>query len=99
MLRFILLMSAMFVLPFIAWHAWRLVAPSKEGEAPAAPIMGLAVTGAVLAIGASMALALIGGTGVSRDGRYEPARVVDGEVQPGGFVPEEPEQTDDPPSP
>jgi len=99
MLRFILLMSAMFVLPFIAWHAWRLVAAAKDGEAQAAPMTGLAVAGGVLAIIASMVLALVGGTGVSRDGRYEPARMVDGEVQPGGFIPDEPDEPEDPPSP
>ncbi|MCP2671611.1 hypothetical protein NHF40_11805 [Maricaulaceae bacterium EIL42A08] len=98
MLRFILLMAAMFALPFIAWHLWRLVQSPETDQAEQAPATTLAIIGVVLALLATVTLALVDGPGVSRDGRYEPPRVVNGEVQPGRFVPDEGDNVpEDPP--
>jgi hypothetical protein len=101
MLRFILLMAAMFALPFILWHLWRLTAQPGQAEASAVPTGLLAIFGGVLAIGAVITLSLVDSPGTAREGRYQPPRVVDGQVQPGYFEPEEdpvPEdQPDDPP--
>ncbi len=101
MTRFVLLMAAMFALPFILWHVWRVVnaAPAVDGaDAPPAPNGLLALAGAGLALIAVAVLAVTGADGVARNGTYEPPRLVDGEVRPGGYVPAEDDvPEDDPP--
>lgn len=99
-MRFILLMAAMFALPFILWHVWRLLnaTPAVEGaEAPAAPNGVLALTGAGLALIVVAILAVTGVDEAARNGTYEPPRLIDGEVRPGGHVPAEDDVPDDDP--
>ena len=99
-MRFILLMAAMFALPFIFWHVWRLMnaVPAADGEAAsAAPNGVLALAGAGLALIIVVVLALTGADSASRNGAYEPPRLVDGEVRPGRAVPAENNVPDDDP--
>ncbi len=88
MLRIVILMAVMFALPFIVWHLWRLLATSvdEDGQAAPAPVGSLAIVGAALAVVATFSLVLFGGAGTSGEERYQPPRIVDGEVQPGEFV-------------
>jgi hypothetical protein len=100
MMRFILLMAAMFALPFILWHVWRLTkAVPAEGDvdAPAAPNGLLALAGAGLALIVVGILAVTGVDEAARNGAYEPPRLVDGQVRPGSHVPAEDDVPDDDP--
>lgn len=86
MIRFVLAMLAAIVLPFVIWHiAARLRGQSGEG----APNGLLLMAGAGLGLAAMLALS-VGNLLMSSDtGRYEPARMEDGEVRPGRIVPDE----------
>ncbi len=104
MLRFILLMSVMFVLPFIVFHLWRMVGTPNDAtpdDVPVTPTTWLTVIGAGLALVSALWLGLTHESEESGQGRYVPPTVVDGEVQPGRFEPDEGEvpedRPDDPP--
>lgn len=100
MMRFILLMAAMFALPFILWHVWRVMKTTSAAEiadAPTAPNGVLALAGAGLALIVVAILAVTGVDEAARNGTYEPPRLVDGEVRPGGHVPAEDDVPDDDP--
>ena len=87
MIRIILVMLAAGALPFLAWFAWS----AARGLARPAPVLPLSLAGVACALLAVALLALSGVDDVSRDGRYVPPSLEDGEIRPGRFVPSEAE--------
>lgn len=81
MLRFSVLMLAAFLLPFLIWHLVRLATQHDR----VMPTGVLAVSGAMLGLVSVMVFTAFSISGTDRDGAYQPARLEDGQVQPGGF--------------
>jgi peptidoglycan/LPS O-acetylase OafA/YrhL len=78
-----------FLLPFLAFVAWRLLVTRGRGLLDQIPWYALTVLGLVLVVASLVSLATL--PGVDPDVVYEPPHVEGGKVVPGRFVPVVPE--------
>lgn len=81
MLRFLVLMLAALLVPFVIWHLVRLV---TQHERPM-PTGLLAFGGAALGLVGALVFTAFSISGTERDGAYQPARLEGGEIQSGEF--------------
>jgi hypothetical protein len=87
MLRLTLIEIASFLLPFLIFLIWRWQSGQDALQHPT-PVLKLGALGAGIAVFLFLALALFEGMGNDHIGeRYVPPRVVDGEIIPGHFIP------------
>lgn len=95
MIRFVLVMAVVFALPFIVW---RIASAVRSEEAASAPTGKLMMIGGALALISMVVLAALSIEKYEYDGAYQPARLEDGEVRPGGFERRDPDSDPDQPS-
>jgi len=96
MIRITILEIASFFLPFLIFFIWRWQSNS-EHPIEATPTLRLAAIGAGLAILMMIALVLLESSQGGHEGElYVPARIVDGQIVPGYFVPVGEAETGDP---
>jgi len=95
MIRFLIVMIVVFSLPFLAW---KLRAAMTSGEPGPMPVGILSIIGTLAAAAAMITLAALSIEGARDGGAYEPPRLDEGEVRPGGFNEDAPEGDPDRPS-
>jgi heme/copper-type cytochrome/quinol oxidase subunit 2 len=95
MTRFLLVLIVVFALPFIAW---KLRAALTSGEAAPMPVGVLSIIGVAAAAIAMIVVAFLSIEGSRSDGAYEPPRLDEGEIRPGQFRDEEPDNDSDQPA-
>lgn len=95
-MRFALILLVMFAIPFIVFAVWRLI---RGDKAQLIPTHVLVLMGAFLSVLAMLLLALSSIDGDENPGVYEPTRLEDGQIRPGGFEDEGDEPVDEPPNP
>ncbi|MGJ3233142.1 MAG: hypothetical protein ACFE0P_15235 [Oceanicaulis sp.] len=93
MLRFALILLAVFALPFVVYMLWRLVKGGPSERAPTSMLIGAGFACSVIAL-LILALTEIGQGG--GDGAYAPPSLQDGQVRPGRFEEREREPSADP---
>lgn len=88
MIRVVVTQLVLFLLPFIGFFSYRVATRGWTGEAVAdirRSVFALVILGGVFVVGGFVYFAL---TGAESNGRYVPARYIDGTFVPGRFEPE-----------
>lgn len=88
MLRFLVVMIVVFSLPFLVWKLRSALMSQDSGPMP---VGVLSIIGTVAGAAAMITLAALSIEGAQEEGAYQPPRLDEGEVRPGRFVDEEPD--------